>query len=141
MPLLGQDAGSGVFRDLEEHPEDQTVAGIAVLRLDGGLFFATAEALEERIRGLVDAQPLHGLVLDLGGAPFVDSQGSAKLAEIHELVDGLGITLRLARVKPQVADVLRRDGLIDRIGADHIHGDLHRAVQAQLDVDARPGPG
>ena len=55
MPLLGRERGTQVFRELDEHPGDETLPGIAVLRLDSGLFFATAEALEERIRELVEA--------------------------------------------------------------------------------------
>jgi SulP family sulfate permease len=46
MPLLGREAGTQVFRDLESNPGDETFPGIAVLRLDGGLFFATTEAVE-----------------------------------------------------------------------------------------------
>ena len=82
MPLLGREPGTQVFRDLVEHPDDETIPGIAVLRLDGGLFFATAEALDDRVRELADAEPLRALVLDLEGVNFIDSQGSAKLAEI-----------------------------------------------------------
>jgi MFS superfamily sulfate permease-like transporter len=48
MPLLGRQRGSQVFRDLDENPADETFPGIAVLRMDGGLLFATAEALEQR---------------------------------------------------------------------------------------------
>jgi sulfate permease, SulP family len=133
MPLLGRQAGTQVFRDLDENPGDETFPGIAVLRLDGGLFFATAEALEDRIRALVDGgDRRHALVLDLEGVNFVDSQGSAKVTEILRLTEADGVTLRLARVKPQVLAVLRADGVIDRVGADHIHGNVHRAVEAQL---------
>ena len=57
MPLLGREAGTQVFRDLDENPGDETFPGIAVLRLDGGLFFATAEALEDRVRELADGRP------------------------------------------------------------------------------------
>ena len=57
MPLLGREAGTQVFRDLDENPDDETFPGIAVLRLDGGLFFATAEALEDRVRELADGDP------------------------------------------------------------------------------------
>jgi sulfate permease, SulP family len=28
--------------------------------------------------------------------------------------------------------VLRADGVVDLVGADHIHGNVHRAVEAQL---------
>ena len=133
MPLLGREAGTQVFRDLDENPGDETFPGIAVLRLDGGLFFATAEALEDRVRELAeDGDPRRALVLDLEGVAFVDSQGSAKIAEIHKLTEADGVTLRLARAKPQVLAVLQADGVADRIGADHIHGNVHRAVEAQL---------
>ena len=133
MPLLGREPGTQVFRDLDENPDDETFPGIAVLRLDGGLFFATAEALEERVRELADEDgDRRALVLDLEGVNFIDSQGAAKLAEIHELTEADGVTLRLARVKPQVLAVLEADGIVERIGADHIHGNVHRAVEAQL---------
>jgi len=36
MPLLGREAGTQVFRDLDENPDDETFPGLAVLRLDGG---------------------------------------------------------------------------------------------------------
>ena len=42
MPLLGHERGTQVFRDLDEHPGDETFPGVVVLRLDSGLFFATA---------------------------------------------------------------------------------------------------
>ena len=132
MPLLGRQPGTQVFRDLDENPADETFPGIAVLRMDGGLFFATAEALEERIRELAQDGDQRALVLDLEGVNFVDSQGAAKVTEIHELTEADGVELRLARVKPQVYAVLEADGIIDRIGADHIHGNVHRAVEAQL---------
>jgi SulP family sulfate permease len=130
MPLLGREPGTQVFRDLAENPADETYPGIAVLRLDGGLFFATAEALEERVRELAD-EGSRALVLDLEGVNFVDSQGAAKLAELHELAESDGVTLRLARLKPQVRVVLEADGIVDLIGGDHIHGNVFRAVEAQ----------
>ena len=133
MPLLGRQAGTQVFRDLDENPADETFTGIAVLRMDSGLFFATAEALEDRVRELAEEDDdRRALVLDLEGVNFIDSQGAAKVTEIHKLTEADGVTLRLARVKPQVLAVLEADGIIDRIGADHVHGNVHRAVEAQL---------
>ncbi len=132
IPLLGREPGTQVFRDLSEHPGDETFEDIAVLRFDGGLFFATAEALENRVRSVVDGEaPVRTVVLDLEGVNFVDSQGSAKLAEIHEFLAVEGIELRLARLKPQILAVLRADGVLDQIGVDHVHGNVERAVQAE----------
>ena len=132
MPLLGREPDTQVFRDLSENADDETYEGVAVLRLDGGLFFATADALENRIRQLVDDDELRALVLDLEGVNFVDSQGSAKLAEIHDFLEAGGVTFRVARLKPQVLGVLSADGVVDLIGRDHIHGNVDRAVTAEV---------
>ncbi len=130
-----------MFRDLDENPGDETFHGIVVVRLDSGLFFATAQALDDRIRALTEhgPEPLRGVVLDFEAVPFIDSQGAEQLARIDELIRVKGATLHLARVKPPVEAVLARDGLIDRIGADHLHGNIHRAVEAQLTDDASKG--
>ncbi len=134
MPALGLQRGTQVFRDLEEHPEDERLREVIPIRLDGGLFFATSDALEDRVRELIHANPgLTGIVLDCEGVNFIDSQGSAKLSDIVTLAGEAGITLRLARLKPAVRATLARDGVIDVIGADKIHGNVYRAVQAQLD--------
>ncbi|MGZ4197513.1 MAG: SulP family inorganic anion transporter [Solirubrobacteraceae bacterium] len=136
MPLLGREAGTQVFRDLDENPDDETFPGVSVVRLDGGLFFATAEALEERIRGLTETtRPPHAIVLDLEGVDFIDSQGASKLSDLHELARADDVRLRLARVKPSVLKVLRADGLVDLIGADNIHGNVDRAISAQLNSE------
>ncbi len=53
MPMLGREPGTQVFRELDDHPDDERFPGVVVLRLDGGLFFATSDALEDRIREVV----------------------------------------------------------------------------------------
>ncbi|MFZ2013342.1 MAG: SulP family inorganic anion transporter, partial [Nocardioides sp.] len=133
MPTLGREPGTQVFRDVLDNPDDETVPGVVVVRLDGGLFFATADALEDRIRTLIQDEPdAHGVVLDCEGINFLDSQGSATLDDILVLCDQAGVELRLARVKPDVRAVLDREGTVDRLGADHLHGNVHRAVEAQV---------
>jgi SulP family sulfate permease len=133
MPLLGRQSGTQVFRELDEYPSDEQFRGVVVLRLDGGLFFATSDALEDRVREVAMSTPdITGIVLDCEGIDFIDSQGSAKMREIFELTKHAGVTLHLARVKPSVFELLRRDGVIDRIGDDRIHGNVYRAVEAEV---------
>jgi SulP family sulfate permease len=131
IPVLGREPGTHVFRDLVENPDDETFPGVAVIRLDSGLFFATAEALEERVRDLIEHDTLDALVIDLEGVNFIDSQGASKLRELHQLALADDVALRLARVKPNVLRVLQADGLVDEIGTDHIHGNVQRAVRAE----------
>jgi sulfate permease, SulP family len=136
MPLLGREPGTQAFRELDEHPGDERFPGVVVLRLDGGLFFATSDALEDRVREVALATPgVTGIVLDCEGMDFIDSQGSAKMHEILDLTEHAGVTLRLARVKPAVRELLARDGALDRISAGNIHENVDQAVAAQLAAD------
>jgi high affinity sulfate transporter 1 len=139
MPVLGREPGTAVYRELDEHPGDETVPGIVVLRLDSGLFFATSEALDARIREVIAAAKprVHAIVLNLEGVDFVDSQGAAKLTELNNVAHAEGVTLRLARVKPQVLDVLELDGVTETIGRDRIHRTLNQAVNAHLANDTQ----
>ena len=93
--------------------------------MDGGLFFATSDALEDRVREVIHSTPdLTGIVLDCGGIDFIDSQGSAKMDDIITLAEESGIILRLARVKPAVSALLERDGVLERLGPDKVHGNV-----------------
>ena len=134
MPLLGREPGTHGSATRASTRATRRSPACAVVRLDGGLFFATAEALEERIRALAQepTRRCAPCVLDMEGVDFVDSQGAATLAEILDFTDSSGVELRLARVKPSVAAVLTEDGLLERIGRGRIHGYVHRAVEAQL---------
>jgi high affinity sulfate transporter 1 len=131
MPLLGRDPDTKVFRELDEDPRREEIPGVAVLRLDGGLFFATSDALVDRMREVaVDRPDVRTIVLNCEGIHFIDSQGSARIREIIERAESSGRVLLLARVKPEVRSVLERDGVMDLIGADRIHETVISAVES-----------
>jgi anti-anti-sigma regulatory factor len=81
----------------------------------------------------LQADPLlHTVVIDFEGINFIDSQGSGKVAEILELATNYGAELRLTRVKVQVMEVLRRDGVVERLGQSHIYGNVYEAAADQI---------
>ena len=141
MPLLGREPGTQVFRDVIENPDDETFPGIVVVRLDGGLFFATADALEERIRALV--QEARGRCTP--SCSISKAWASSTLREPRSS-ERSSTTPRASRSScaspassPRVASVLEKDGVLDRLGADRIHGNVHRAVEAQLAAERTTG--
>ena len=107
MPVLGRQPGTQVFRSIDEYPDSETYPGLLVMGFDAGLFFASADGLEDRVRELAlqADPPLHTIVIDFEGINFIDSQGSGKMAELVELATNYDIELRLTRVKPQVMEV------------------------------------
>ena len=92
-----------------------------------------SDTLEDRLRQVIHETP--GPDQDrsrLSGLNFIDSQGSAKLLEMVELAQESAITLRLAHLKASVRPTLERDGVFARFGPERIHGNVFRAVEAQL---------
>ena len=129
VPVLGRVPDSQAFRSIDRHPDGETYPGLMVVRFDAGLFFASAGALEDRLRELVQRSDTRydTVVISFEGVDFVDSQGSAKIDQLIELADSYGAELRLARVKQAVVDLLERDGVIERLGPDNIYDNVFEA--------------
>ena len=141
MQVLGRQSGTQVFWGVDDHPDSETYPGLLVLRFDAGLFFASSDALADRLSELnhqADPQ-LHTIVLDFEGVNFIDSQGADKVAEILDWAISHDIELRLTRVKTRVLEVLRRDGFIDRLGESRIYGNIYEAAADQIKIDLPNG--
>ena len=139
IPVLGRQPGTEVFRSVGRYPDSETYVGLLVVRFDGGLFFASADALGDRLRELAQ-QPTAAydtVVVSFEGVDFIDSQGSAKVREILELAHTYDVELRLARVKPEVVDVLARDGVIDDLGEQNLFGNVHHACADHMSAASR----
>lgn len=134
IPSLGRARGTHIFRDLDNFPGDEEVPGVLAVRLEGALFFVTADSLEDRIQQLAgdDGESLELVILDCQSISFIDSQGAEKIARIARDLRAKGIDFRLARVKPDVLEVLERDGIVAELGADHVHLDVDDAVDVYL---------
>jgi high affinity sulfate transporter 1 len=139
VPVLGRVPGSQAFGSIDRYPDAETYPGLMVVRFDAGLFFASAGALEDRLRELVQRSEIRydTVVISFEGVDFVDSQGSAKIDRLIELADTYGAELRLARVKPAVVDLLERDGVIDRLGPDNIYDNVYEACADHITQERR----
>jgi high affinity sulfate transporter 1 len=138
--VLGRKPGTQVFRGIEDHPGSETYPGLLVLRFDGGLFFASVDALvNELITQHHQADPkIRTVVLDFEGVNFIDSQGAATLAELIELARERQIEFRLARVKTAVMEILRKDGIIDQISDQQIYANVYEATADKIPGSSEP---
>lgn len=130
IPELARRPGTQAFLDVDENPDGEKSPGLVILRFDNGLFFVNTGALEDRLRALrVElADNITGVVLSMEGVNFVDAEGADSIRKIAQAGLDQGIDFHLARVKPQVLEVLVRDGAVDVIGTDRIHDDIAAAV-------------
>ncbi len=131
IPDLGRKPGTDAFFDVDRHEDCETYPGLTILRFDGGLFFVNADALSDRVRQIriESTASMQGVVLSMEGVNFIDTEGADVLKAIARAGADRSIDLYLARVKPQVVEVLERDGFFELVSRDHVSDDIAAAVR------------
>jgi SulP family sulfate permease len=112
---------------------------LAMLRVDGSLFFGAIEHVQDELHELRGKEPGRAHVLLIGtGINFIDVAGGELLAREAKIAHDAGGALYLCNLKPAVLDVLRRGGLLDLIGRDRVFDtkdEAIRAIYARLDAE------
>jgi len=104
---------------------------LALFRYDGDLYFVNAGYLEKRLVNAVADKPLLKVaILDIEAVEQIDTTGEEMLAHISEWFKEAGIEFFITRPKFKVTDVLKRTGLYDKIGKEHIYSKRHGAITA-----------
>ena len=131
IPVLGRLPGTDVFHSLDQYPDSETYPGLAIIRFDGPLYFATANALRDKVRTVITGAnpPVTMLVIDMEGVNYLDLEGSDMLNEIATNMKSAGIEIHLTRVKHEVMQMIEKDGVDQTIGPEHIHDRVAVAVQ------------
>jgi MFS superfamily sulfate permease-like transporter len=99
----------GHFVDLSRHPEAHRVPGVAVLRVESGVFFANAEAVRAAIKSAV-TPGVGAVVIDAETVAFVDVTAVRMLGELAAELDREKVALAIAHGVGQVRDVVRTAG-------------------------------
>jgi sulfate permease, SulP family len=109
VAVLGQVPGTpGQYGDIQRHPENELEPGIALLRVEGGLFFANADTVRAAVRARAAEPGTRAVVLDAETAPFIDVSAARMLVQLTDDLRRLGVELVLTHSVGQVRDVLRR---------------------------------
>ncbi len=120
-------AAWGSTRNHEERP---TYPGVIVLRVDAPIFWVTASPIHDTVLAQVDAAPgTRALVLDLEATNQMDTTSADALTDLLHLLRDRGIDLYLVRVMWPVRRALRRSGLLEELGEDHLWHSISQGVR------------
>lgn len=114
----------GNWIDLARHRDAKPVADVAVVRCDGGLWFANADLVREAVLDAADGA--RAVVLDAETMPGVDLSGAQTLQGLDRELAAKGVDFYLAHDLGQVRDVLRRAD----INLDRTYPTVEEAVTA-----------
>ena len=102
-----------VVRSVETMADDDIGESILIYRLQGFLFFGTADRLRDGIEKRVreSAVPVRYLVLDFDGVSGLDSSTVLSFTRLAAFAEATEISLVLSGLAPDVARTLERGGL------------------------------
>ncbi len=118
VAFLGRIPGTRGFSDMERNPDNEATPGVLVFRVEASLLYFNVEHVRDAVWQKIRSAPgpLKLVVCDLSISPVVDLAGARMLAKLHEALKAQGVRLRLVAAHASVRDILRAEGLEDRIG-------------------------
>jgi len=129
VAFLGRIPGTRRFSDLERHPENETVSGVLIFRVEASLLYFNVDHVRTCVLEKIDAtQSLRLVVCDLSNSPYVDVAGADMLADFHNELQVRGIQLRIVEAHAKTRDLLRAVGLEEQVGYLGRHMSVDQAI-------------
>jgi len=118
VAFLGRIPGTRGFSDIERNPDNETIPGVLIFRVEASLLYFNVEHVREAVWNKVRATagPVKMVVCDLSISPILDLAGARMLKTLHSQLEAAGIRLRLVAAHASARDMLRAEGLEERVG-------------------------
>jgi high affinity sulfate transporter 1 len=117
VAFLGRVPGTNSYSDLARHPENEPLPHVLAFRPEASLLYVNADSvLEAVVNRLRTATDIRLVVCDLSASPHVDLAGSRMLHQLHGELAHRGIALHIVGAHGRVRDLLRADGIGEKVG-------------------------
>lgn len=128
---VGRKPGTEVFRPLTgEHPKDEILPGLLILRTEGRMNFASAPRVGERMWTLIRETRPRVVILECSAVPDIEYTALQALTAAEEKLRASGVTLWLAGLNPAVSRVIERSRLGSVLGQARLFANLREAVKS-----------
>lgn len=128
---LGRKPGTDVFRALTgEHPQDETLPGLLILRTEGRMNFASVPRVIEHMWALVRESAPRVLILECSAIPDLEYTALRILIATEGKLRSAGVSLWLAGLNPEALRVIERSPLGETLGLERLFFNVHAAVEA-----------
>ncbi|CAN6975351.1 unnamed protein product [Brassica oleracea var. botrytis] len=129
---LGRIPNSVMFRDMEQYPGSEEMAGYVILQLGSPIFFANSTYVRERILRWIRDEPedVEFLLLDLSGVSSIDMTGMETLLEVRRILVSKGIKMVIINPRFEVLEKMMLSHFVEKIGKEYVFLSIDDAVQA-----------
>ena len=130
IAFLGRIPGTTRYSDAERNPTNELIPGMVIARVLASLLYFNIEHVRDTVLSKVRAeqQQIKVVVLDLSTTPIVDMQSAHVLQGMAEELGASGIRLHVVETRATVRDVLRAEGVADKLGDINRHTSVHEVV-------------
>jgi MFS superfamily sulfate permease-like transporter len=129
VAFLGRIPGTHRFSDLDRHPDNEVIPGALLFRIQASLLYFNVDHVRARVWERVFAtDSLRLVVCDLSNAPYVDVAGAGMLADMQNELAARGVQFRIVEAHAQARDLLRAEGLEEKVGYFGRHMSVEQAV-------------
>jgi MFS superfamily sulfate permease-like transporter len=109
VSVLARKRGTSILRPLSpEHPTDELIEGLLIVRPEGRVFFLNAQTIGTKINALTTQYKPDIFLLDMSRVPDIEYSALKMLIEGDKRLTAQGDTLWLAALNPTVLEVVRR---------------------------------
>jgi sulfate permease, SulP family len=118
VAFLGRIPGTKRFSDMERHPDNESIPGVLIFRVESSLLYFNVEHVRDTFAAKLAAvpEPVRMVLCDLSNVPFVDLAGAEMLNELQRELVGKNIEFRIVEARSSVRDFLRVEGLEEKFG-------------------------
>lgn len=124
---------------VEAESDSVSCPQMAILQVEGSIFFGAVEHVQQRFRNVDEADPQKkSLLITSRAIGFVDLAGAELLAKEATRRRKLGGGLYLVGVQPDFCEMLRRSGQVDTVGEEQIFshkGEALESIYPRLDTE------
>jgi sulfate permease, SulP family len=131
ISVLGRIANTSNYSDISRHTDNIVYDGLLILRIESSLLYFNSESTHQKFLELMDltAGPLRCIILDLSASPYMDVGGSKIITLFEDQLRRKGIQLKIVNALAGVREILRKQGLEDKIGHINREDSIQDAVQ------------
>lgn len=121
VAFLGRIPGADRFSDLARHPDNEPVPGVLIFRVEAPVLYFNVEHILNLVRQRVRDAPagLRLVICDLSNSPYVDIAGARMLRRLDDELKTHQVALRIVEAHGTQRDILRAEGLEERVGPIH----------------------
>jgi len=139
--VLGRKRGTDVFRPRSnEHADDESFPGLLMLQVEGRIFLANGERIEEKMKTLADQANPRVVALDFSGVPDLEYTALKMLIEAEKKQREHGVSIWLVGLNPEVLSVIQRSSLGNVLGRERMHFNMELAVAKYLTAPVSATP-